>query len=162
MENYVFFFGKDKPNGYLSNFYPVPFVDHQNNFSCNEQYIMYRKALLFNDPSSAEKILEAETPLKAKKLGRQVANFDDKVWKEHRLEIMTSGLRLKFSQNPKLKEMLLETGDKILAEASPFDKIWGIGYNKHVAVKKDPKDWPGQNLLGFLKISTTSIKVDIS
>lgn len=148
MSEYVFFFGETKTNGFLSNFYFSSFIEDEQVFICNEQYMMYRKAKLFDDKINMKRILKCSTPLEAKRYGRKVKNFDDKIWFENRIQIVTDGLRLKFTQNLDLKKKLLDTNDKILVEASPYDKIWGIGLNVREAMVTEQKDWPGQNLLG--------------
>ena len=107
---------------------------------------MYHKAILFDDPELAEKVLNASNPALVKKLGRRVQNFDPKKWEAHRLEIVRRGNLLKFTQNPVLKHHLLATGDKTLVEASPFDKIWGIGKRESKAIEAKAS-W-GLNLLG--------------
>ena len=91
---------------------------------------MYRKAILFNDQEIADKVLLEPIPSKQKALGRKVKGFDNKKWNEVREKIVEEGNWWKFTQ-PKegdLKKMLLETGDRLLVEASPYDKIWGVGY----------------------------------
>jgi ribA/ribD-fused uncharacterized protein len=110
---------------------------------------MAGKARLFNDHEILEQILKAETPNQAKSLGRKVRNFDPKIWNENKYEIVKQGNFLKFSQNEKFKEFLLSTDDTILVEASPYDKIWGIGMLETNAKAKDPTQWNGENLLGF-------------
>ena len=54
----------------------------------------------------------------------------------------------KFGQNPALKEFLLSTGDALIAEASPYDTIWGIGLDRDTALKGTVDQWKGENLLG--------------
>lgn len=83
-----------------------------------------------------------------KNLGRQVKNFDEKAWNEKSVKNMKFGAKLKFTQNQDLKDILLNTQNKNLVEASPYDKIWGTGLNKENSMKTDPNKWPGKNLLG--------------
>ena len=92
--------------------------------------------------------MAAEGPAKYKKLGRKVRNFDSKVWDEKKYDIVVEGNKAKFSQNPELMEFLLSTGDAILVEASPYDKIWGIGLDIETAKEGSVEDWKGENLLG--------------
>jgi len=114
-----------------------------------EHWMMAKKAELFQDDEILEKILDADTPAEAKKLGREVKNYDDKVWLANRYEIVKQGNYHKFSQNRELKTFLLNTKDRVIVEASPVDPIWGIG------MASDDKDvlnvakWKGLNLLGF-------------
>ena len=133
----------------FSQWWKCRFVEDDITFCCAEQYMMYKKALLFEDYSIAKEILKTKSPKKIKELGRLVQNFDSKVWDEHKAEIVLQGNILKFSQNPELKDYLLSTGDKILVEASPYDKVWGVGLRKENSAICSPQKWKGQNLLGF-------------
>ena len=108
--------------------------------------MMYHKAILFSDIEIAERILLAEDPKEVKALGRLVRDFDDEVWKRERMGIVMEGNRVKFAQNEELREMLLRTGGRELVEASPTDRIWGIGFGKGNA-EKCRERW-GMNLLG--------------
>lgn len=134
----------------LSQWWKCDFEEDGVIFCCAEQYMMYKKALLFEDREHAEEILKTNDPKAIKALGRLVKNFDDKVWNEHKSDIVLQGNILKFSQNPELKEYLLGTEDKILVEASPYDRVWGIGMKAETVGICDPQNWKGQNLLGFL------------
>ena len=78
-----------------------------------------------------------------------MANFDEKIWNEKRFDIVVQGSIAKFSQNPALKDFLLNTGGRILVEASPVDKIWGIGMAQDDDHIDNPLKWQGLNLLGF-------------
>ena len=154
--DFVFFWGHTPAeNGEitqtcLSQWWKCTFEEDGVIFCCAEQYMMYQKALLFKDQDHADKILKAKDPKTIKALGRMVRNFDAGVWDTHKQEIVLQGNILKFSQNPELKQYLISTGNKILVEASPYDSIWGIGMRAGSAGICDPKNWKGQNLLGFL------------
>jgi ribA/ribD-fused uncharacterized protein len=91
--------------------------------------------------------LSNKSPTKIKAFGRQVKNFDENIWCEIRYNIMLDGLRLKFSQNSIINNKLKATNNKILYEASKYDKIWGIGYSDYQAIYINPSKY-GQNLLG--------------
>jgi ribA/ribD-fused uncharacterized protein len=143
----VYFFGEKKKNGYFSQFYPCEFIDENEiKYNCCEQFMMAMKAKVFKDETIMNKILEETSPIKIKKLGRLIKNFNEQIWDENKREIVFTGNYLKFNQNPELKEKLLETNGKQLAEASPYDKIWGIGISEKDA--RGGKEWKGQNLLG--------------
>lgn len=114
-----------------------------------EHWMMAKKAELFNDKEVLEKIIKANSPAEAKKLGREVKNYDDAVWLENRYEIVRQGNFYKFSQNKNLKEFLINTKDRVLVEASPVDPIWGIGMASDHKDVLNPKKWRGPNLLGF-------------
>ena len=92
--------------------------------------------------------MQAKTPKEAKSLGRKVKNFNEILWTENSCRIVYNGCLLKFSQNPELGQFLLSTGDKLIVEASPYDKIWGIGLSATKAKKIPQNEWPGTNLLG--------------
>ena len=110
--------------------------------------MMAEKARLFHDDARYASILHASTPAECKELGRQVASFDTEVWKTARYEIVKAGNKAKFEQEPRLMRLLLSTGDTLLAEASPNDRIWGIGMDAQEAARTVPAEWCGQNLLG--------------
>lgn len=125
-------------------------------YNCCEQFMMAQKALLFKDQSLFAKILATPSPKEQKHLGREVANFDAKLWDQNKFAIVWMANFLKFSQHPDLKERLLNTGNKILAEASPVDLIWGIGFAAKDDEALDPAQWRGQNLLGEVLMSVRS------
>ena len=109
-EAIYFFTPKCEKYGYLSNFYKTNLVEEVDEetdklFNCSEHYFMYYKCLTF-DPTNSElleKIYYEESPYKVKKLGRQVKNYDEKIWSEKRYSIMINALRLKFTQNETIK-----------------------------------------------------------
>ena len=114
-----------------------------------EHWMMEKKAELFNDNEVLNKIIKANSPAEAKKLGRQVKNYDDAIWLENRFEIVKEGNYHKFSQNPDLKAFLLNTDERVIVEASPVDPIWGIGMAGDHKDVLNPAKWKGLNLLGF-------------
>ena len=144
----VFFWKDTEENGYLSNWYRRKFVIDDFEYQHVEQYMMAQKAKLFHDAERYTAILRADTPRQCKKLGQQVAPFDAKAWDAVKFDVVKAGNRAKFEQNPDLMKRLLETGDAVLAEASPKDVIWGIGLDAAAAASVDMEDWPGQGLLG--------------
>jgi ribA/ribD-fused uncharacterized protein len=148
--NAIYFNGEKNLHGYMSNFYKSDFVDNDGNrFCCSEQYLMYMKAKTFepNNLILLNKILAETSASKIKQYGREVKNYVDAVWNEIRYGVMVNGLRLKFSQNPQLKQLLINTGDKMLYEASKYDKIWGIGFSPQEAPNINQELF-GRNLLG--------------
>ena len=148
INNCTFFWHEYEDNGFLSNWFESPFVIDDFCYLHVEQYIMAQKAKLFHDAKEYTAILRATTPNDCKKYGRLVTPYDDNIWKNHRFAIMKTGLRAKFSQNTYLKKLLLQTGHTILAEASPYDAIFGINLDAAAASKITPSEWPGENLLG--------------
>jgi len=94
--------------------------------------------------------MDTSDPARQKKLGRLVKNFDEKVWNEQAIDIVKMGCFEKFNQNPEFKKKLLATGNRRIAEASPYDKIWGIGLGENDAAALDPDKWQGKNWLGIV------------
>ena len=135
--------------GCLSQWWPAEFTVDGVSFRSAEHYMMWRKALLFGDQASAERIVAAGHPRDAKILGRGVTNFDEQTWVENRFEVVTNASRHKFGQNPVLRDWLVGTGDRVLVEASPTDRVWGIGLAATDERATDPARWRGLNLLGF-------------
>lgn len=138
---YKFFWG-----GEFSNWYPSEFTVDDVTFNCGEQFMMYQKAILFNDQEIASKILEESHPAYQKAFGRKVKNFDPKMWDSVKYDIVKKGLREKFTQNPDLKKCLLDLKGYSFVEASPEDRVWGIGYRASDALS-NIHHW-GENLLG--------------
>ncbi|MER7077456.1 NADAR family protein [Saccharopolyspora kobensis] len=135
--------------GCLSQWWPAPFVVDGRTFATAEHYMMWRKATLFDDWDSAERILESGHPQRAKALGRGVRGFDQQCWEEARCEIVRTGNAAKFAQHPELAEFLRSTGERVLVEASPVDAVWGIGLAADDPRADSPQQWRGLNLLGF-------------
>ena len=146
--NIIGFYGYTNQYGFLSQHYKSDFVVDNIKYNCTEQYMMAQKAKLFGDDEIYQKILTAKEPFEHKKLGRLVKNYKEDQWIANREQIVYTGNINKFSQNIKLKKLLLETGDAILVEASPYDKIWGVGLKYTDPRLQDPKKWNGLNLLG--------------
>ena len=111
--------------------------------------MMAEKARLFGDKQILSKILTANSPGLAKSLGRQVNGFIPHIWDEHCFNIAINGNYAKFLQNSKLTDFILSTKQRILVEASPVDKIWGIGLSQDDSNIENPLMWRGKNLLGF-------------
>ena len=145
MSRFTFFFTEASP---FSQWYRCTFSASELTFNCAEQYMMHGKAVLFGDADVAAEILRTPHPKQQKALGRKVKNFDDKVWKRERENIVLAGSRLKYTQNAELLEQLLATKGTDLVEASPYDRIWGIGLSAKDPRAQDPATWKGQNLLG--------------
>lgn len=144
-DKFTFFWSQESP---LSNDHMSEFTIDGLRFNCNEHYIMYRKAKLFGNNELAEKIMNEKDPKKQKSLGRDISGYDSKKWHEHRMEIVKTGALAKFRQNPKMLKALLSTGDTELVEASPVDKIWGIGLSESDPLALNKSTWKGENLLG--------------
>lgn len=170
---YTYFFHLTSP---FSNFHPAKFTYKDYTFISNEQFMMLSKAKNFKDEDMAKRILAInEHPLikdfidgvitrpeilaahadewntlmmRIKKMGRDVKNYDEAFWVKKRLSVVLFGAREKFKQNRDLKELLMNTGDSHMVEASKWDRIWGIGLSESDAKRVSPDKWPGLNLLG--------------
>ncbi len=145
---HLFFWKPEAENGWLSNWSMHGFCAVGVWFRTAEHFIMYRKALAMGDTRSAQRVLGAGTPAGAKAIGREIANWDEEKWVQVREDVMFQALSLKIEAHPGLKAMLLQTCGRVLAEASPYDSIWGIGCSKTDPRARNPATWPGMNLLG--------------
>lgn len=133
----------------LSQWWPSAFTVDGIEYVCAEQYMMAEKARLFRDEETRQRILRAGHPKRMKELGREVRNFDDAVWKKEAYGIVRRASTEKFRQNAELWAFLRNTQNRVLVEASPRDRIWGIGLGKDHPNVENPSAWRGTNLLGF-------------
>ncbi len=117
-------------------------------YNCNEQFMMAKKAKLFGDDNALNKIMRAYDPSVQKALGRKVKNFDKDKWEEIARDVVGQANFAKFTQNEDCKKTLMDSGDKIIVEASPTDCIWGVGLWATDPAILDPKKWRGTNWLG--------------
>ncbi|MET8569130.1 NADAR family protein [Streptomyces sp. NPDC004783] len=152
---YLFFWGhRPLPDGRigpgcLSQWWPSPFAVDGVEYATAEHWMMAGKARLFGDAEAERRALAAEHPAEAKKAGRLVRGFDEAVWARERFRIVVEGSVHKFASDPALRAFLLNTGERVLVEASPVDRVWGIGLAADDAAAGDPERWRGENLLGF-------------
>ena len=137
-------------NGTYSNWHPARITDPATGFvfENTEQAFMWFKADKFGDTETAGEVLKTPNPREVKKLGRQVKNYNDEEWNKVRYLIMLGVNLWKFTQISEYQKELLATGDKIIVEASPYDKIWGVGLLEDDPLILDEKNWQGENLLG--------------
>ena len=149
MRRIVCFHNPDEMNGYLSNWYMSDFIADDIKFTSMEQYMMYKKAQLFNDTEIMQEILSTDNVGKIKMLGRSVKNYDEVMWNGVRQIVVYEGLYAKFNQNESLRKKLLATENDILAECAVSDCIWGIGLAMNDEKRLSTEEWRGQNLLGF-------------
>ncbi|CAD0081806.1 unnamed protein product [Aureobasidium vineae] len=160
----IFFFKDDEePYGFLCQWYRCRFTDPDSGleFTSAEQWMMWNKAQLAGDEASAKAILATTSPRKQKQLGRDVEGFDAEAWEKIRLDVVERGNYLKFTQSNNvasmkmddqgesvsLRSLLLSTEERELAEASRFDRVWGIGSDAQQALATPREKW-GQSLLG--------------
>lgn len=133
----------------FSQWYPALFEHDGVRYPTAEHFMMAEKARLFGDEVHEQQIVEAGSPGEAKALGRKVRGFDEKTWVRERYGIVVRGNLAKFSQHPELRAFLLATKNRVIVEASPRDRIWGIGLGASNARAENPLQWRGLNLLGF-------------
>lgn len=144
----VGFWSADGPLGRCSNWHLTGFDFLGTRFPTAEHWIMWQKARVMGDAASADAILEAPTPKHAKALGGQVGPYDDHLWRNVREQLAYVGVREKFLQNPDAARELRATGGRVLAEASPYDRVWGVGLAATDPAFPDPAKWRGENLQG--------------
>ncbi|MGW2676114.1 NADAR family protein [Streptomyces sp. NPDC001436] len=133
----------------LSQWWPAPFTVGDVRYATAEHWMMAGKARLFGDAEAERAALEAATPAEAKTAGRLVRGFEAAVWERERFALVVAGSVHKFGSDPALRAYLLGTGQRVLVETSPVDRIWGIGLPPDDDRVLDPARWRGLNLLGF-------------
>jgi ribA/ribD-fused uncharacterized protein len=153
-EQYHFFWGEAPFSQWTESSFVVDGVE----YNCAEQYMMAEKARLFGDHDAEQAIMEATLPSDQKKIGRRVKGFNADRWNNVAREVVYAGNHAKFTQNPEMKEQLFATYPKTLVEASPYDRIWGIGMSDFEARTTPPDKWRGTNWLG---LELTSLRNDL-
>lgn len=160
---YIFFWGHTpRPDGAIgkssfSQWWPADFTVNGTVYPTAEHFMMAEKARLFGDADAAARILAAKKPAEVKRIGREVRGFDEEIWNDARFDIVVRGNTAKFGQHPELRDFLLNTGERIIVEASPVDRIWGIGLAGDDPDAGNPERWKGLNLLGFALMETRDI-----
>ena len=142
-DKYIFFWG-----GTYSQWCPSLFVIDGVEYNCAEQYMMAKKALLFGDYESLEKIMNSNSPKDQKQFGKEVKGFDKATWETYCKKYVEDANYAKFTQNKKMLDELIDSGNRKLVEASPQDKIWGIGMAENHPDILDESKWKGTNWLG--------------
>jgi len=152
---YLFFWGHQKSDdgsvtkSCFSQWFPAPFEVDGKHYATAEHFMMAEKARLFGDAEMEKLILECSCPKQAKAYGRGVRNFGPEAWNAHGFDAVVRGNIAKFQQNPAMLEFLLNTSNRVIVEASPRDRIWGIGMGQNNEKATNPALWRGKNLLGF-------------
>ncbi len=160
--DYLFFWShRSNPDGSIgktcfSQWFEASFEIDSIRYQTAEHYMMASKARLFDDRVLLPEILAANHPRQTQTLGRKIQGFQAEIWNEHRFQIVVAGNLAKFQQNPQLKAYILSTQDRILVEASPDDRIWGIGLAADNPNIQNPHFWQGTNLLGFALMEVRS------
>lgn len=142
---FIFYFG---PESEYSHWFACSFTIDGQRFCCVEQYLMYHKAMLFHDSEIGKRILRSADPRRHRYLGRQVAGFNKELWHQHCKRFAFDANDAKFAQNPVLAENLLQTIGKCFAEASPYDRLWGIGLSLKNPGIYHRAQWRGRNWAG--------------
>ena len=157
---YIFFWGHKQPadgsvnKSCFSQWYPASFEIDGVSYATAEHFMMAEKARCFGDTEMEQKVISCTCPKEAKAYGRSVKNFDPKVWNEAGYPAVVRGNIAKFSQNENMRDVLLETKNRIIVEASPLDRIWGIGMGQSNPQVENPNFWKGHNLLGYALMET--------
>ena len=149
-DKYAFFY-TEWPSNFKETAFTWEAFGEKQKFFCTEQAFMWAKAKYFNDQEIADKILlEQKSPMVCKQLGRIVKNYNDKKWNLVRYSFMHDVNYEKYKQDLMLRAKLLNNqfDNKIFVEASPTDRIWGIGLAQDDPNINDDSNWHGQNLLG--------------
>lgn len=110
---------------------------------------MAEKACLLGDHAARRTITCTSAARLHKSLERSVRRFEPDWWDTQREHIAFMGNYAKFSQNPDMPRRLVATDNRVLAEASSYDVLWGIGLQAvHAAARH-------QNLHGAVRIFST-------
>lgn len=152
-EQFTFFWG-----GPFSQWHPSPFEIDGVAYNCAEQYMMAEKARLFGDTEMEARIMASPEPSDQKRFGRMVKGFVMDIWIQHAKDIVYKGGYAKYTQNPDLRKVLMDTDGTTLVEASPKDRIWGIGLHKSRPEAKRRSTWRGTNWLGEI---LTKVREDL-
>jgi len=158
--DYLFFWGHapkkaDVVDGScLSQWFPCSFVIDLQTYASAEHYMMAEKARLFRDEEALARVVAARTPAEAKAIGREVQRFDPAAWSAARFAAVVRGNVAKFGQREDLAAFLRSTRGKVIVEAAPRDRVWGIGMGASNPDARIPARWRGLNLLGFALMAT--------
>jgi hypothetical protein len=160
----LYFFSKEPENKEFSNFYETNFTLDGVEYKSAEHAFQAIKAKTFGDDVNFGKILKAKSAQSAKSFGKKVVGFKEDVWTpEKKEDIMKQIVRAKFTQNLELRKKLLDSGDKILANADARDKFWGVGTSATTAIAKDPSKWKGENKLGKMLVELrTELRAEVA
>lgn len=154
MEEKFTFFHRGK----FSQWAMCNFSVDSTDYNCAEQYMMASKAILFRDWESLDKIMASKLPKEQKALGRKVSNFNEVLWNHYSRHAVYYGNYAKFTQNKQFEKALLETVGTTLVEASPHDRLWGIGLDAGDPRAQKRETWRGKNWLGEV---LTAVREDI-
>ena len=133
----------------FSNFHPSPFTHNRHDYHCAEQLIQHEKAKLFGDFETEDKILKAKSGLECKQVAYETENYEHDHWISQAAQLCKPGIKAKYEQSNNLKELLLNTGTKIIVKCSK-DRNWGsrVPLGQFNCLSEDK--WYGQGILGPL------------
>ncbi|KAK0386423.1 hypothetical protein NLU13_6260 [Sarocladium strictum] len=156
----VFFYKPNGSYGVFCQWYPSKFTVSSADI---EQFMMYCKAARFSDETRQRQVLNTADPSRQKRIGKKVDGFFEEYWTEVKSQVVEMGNYAKFTQDEQLKQWLLGTGDRELVEASPRDKVWGIGFaaetEDEIRIALEHREYWGENRLGeALKAVRTRIR----
>jgi len=154
-KNYYFFW-----RGKFSQWIKSPFEEFGVQFGCAEQFMMASKAKLFGDNEAYEQIMNTKSPKAQQAFGTKVKGFDKEIWDDNARDIVTLGNLNKFTQNEDLFKLLYKNKDKFFVEASPYDKVWGVGLSETDPLIQNSKNWTGKNWLGECLNRTVKLIVE--
>ena len=140
---YIAFHGEHSP---WSNFHLSPFVIDGQCYHSAEQWIQFSKAMLFGDSSTANKILQADSPHECKRFSYQINGVNNEKWRADGFELCLKGVEAKFKQNKELWSMLKTTEPKTLVEANT-DRLWGTSISLKDTHVLDSRRWYGKGWL---------------
>lgn len=148
-DKYAFFY-REWPSNFKAAPFEWEYAGEKHRFFCTEQAFMWAKAMKFGDRTTAEKILAVDNPMTCKMYGREVENYVEGEWEAVRYGIMRDVNLEKYRQNADLRKKLLDPkfDGKTFVEASPYDRIWGVGLDQDNPAIDDERNWKGRNLLG--------------
>ena len=168
-DKYVFFWKEYFSNwAYVEDGLTVKIKNNEYTVPTSEHVFMIIKAQYFNDQEAIENIAKCKTPKEAKSFGRTVKNFEPEKWDAISSRYMTKAVTIRCMQDKKFAKMLTDKKyeGKTFVEASPYDRIWGIGMDENNPDIEDKSKWNGQNKLGkcltTLRDKAISGKLEIS
>ena len=118
----ILFYRVNEEFGEFSNFAPFPIKIGGRVWPTSEHYFQGQK---FSGNGHEETIRQAKSPMIAARLGRSRAHTLRPDWATVKDDIMREALRAKFTQHPRLRSLLLSTGDAALVEHTRNDSYWG-------------------------------------
>lgn len=132
----------------FSNMFEAPIQVEGITFPTVEHYYQWAKAKQFGDAAAQAKLLKTASPKTAKTIGKKVVGFDEAQWDERKDSVMRVAVKAKLMQHPAILKKLMDTGTRLIGEADPRGKYWGIGTSSETSFAKNPERWKGKNVLG--------------